>query len=149
MLYATTSSLIGSLVVRGMFPGSAMPISRVLVVDDEPHIRRIGELALRSVGNMEVYLASSGAEAVELAAAERPDVILLDGMMPGMDGPTTLGSLRERPETAQIPVIFMTAKVRQHEVERYLRLGAAGVIAKPFDPMRLPDDVRRICEGTS
>jgi CheY-like chemotaxis protein len=124
-----------------------MPIARVLVVDDEPHIRRIGELALRSVGKLEVSLASSGAEAVEMAAAEHPDVILLDVMMPGMDGPTTLGTLRSRPETAHIPVIFMTAKVQKHEVERYLRLGAAGVIAKPFDPMSLPDDVRRICEA--
>jgi len=142
-----TTFRTGNLVVRGRVTGSPMPIARVLVVDDEPHIRRIGELALRSVGGLEVHLAASGAEAVELAAAERPDVILLDVMMPGMDGPTTLGTLRERPETARIPVIFMTAKVQKHEVERYLRLGAAGVIAKPFDPMRLPDDVRRICEA--
>ncbi|MFT3765006.1 MAG: response regulator [Minicystis sp.] len=118
---------------RGIVAAEPMTISRVLVVDDEPHLRRIGELCLRSIGQMTVSLAASGAEAVEVAATERPDVILLDVMMPGMDGPTTLGELRARPETADIPVIFMTAKVQKHEVERYLRLGAAGVIGKPFE----------------
>jgi CheY-like chemotaxis protein len=124
-----------------------MAIASVLMVDDEPHIRRVGELALRSVGRWEVRLAQSGEEALELALAERPDVILLDVMMPGMDGPMTLERLREQPETADIPVIFMTAKVQRHEVDRYLRLGARGVISKPFDPMTLPDEIRRICEG--
>lgn len=122
-----------------------MTISTVLVVDDEPHIRRIGELSLKNVGHMAVVLASSGAEAIALASAQQPDAILLDVMMPGMDGPMTLGSLRERSETAKIPVIFMTAKVQKQEVERYLRLGAAGVISKPFDPMTLADEIRRIC----
>jgi CheY-like chemotaxis protein len=124
-----------------------MKISRVLVVDDEPHLRRIGELCLRSVGGMTVRVAASGAEAVKLATAEQPDVILLDVMMPGMDGPTTLGQLRGQPATAAIPVIFLTAKVQSHEVERYLELGAAGVIGKPFDPMSLADEIRRICES--
>jgi CheY-like chemotaxis protein len=117
------------------------------MVDDEPHIRRVGELALRSVGGWEVRVAASGEEAVEMANAEQPDVILLDVMMPGMDGPMTLERLRENAETAGIPVIFMTAKVQRHEVDRYLRLGARGVISKPFDPMTLPDEIRRICEG--
>lgn len=124
-----------------------MTIRTVLLVDDEPDIRRIGELSLRGVGRLEVLLASSGAEAVELAARAQPDVILLDVMMPGMDGPSTLAALRARPETAQIPVVFVTAKVQRREVDHYRALGAAGVVAKPFDPMTLAADVRRIVEG--
>ena len=115
-----------------------MKIEKVLMVEDEPHIRRIGELSLKGVGKWKVVLASSGAEGVEKAAAEQPDVILLDVMMPGMDGPTTLAELRAQPSTENIPVIFITAEVEKHEVERYLGLGAAGVISKPFDPMKLP-----------
>lgn len=118
-----------------------MPIAKVLLVDDEPHIRRIGELSLRGVGKWQVILAASGQEAVDLAARETPDVILLDVMMPGLDGPSTLALLREKPETSKIPVIFMTAKVQKHEVERYLLLGAVGVIPKPFDPMILPGQI--------
>ena len=121
-----------------------MAIAKVLMVDDEPDIRRIGQMSLRAVGKWEVALAASGAEALRAAIEGRPDVILLDVMMPGMDGPATLSALRGDPATAAIPVIFMTAKVQQHEVERYLALGAAGVIKKPFDPMTLPDEVRRI-----
>lgn len=119
-------------------------VRRVLMVDDEPDIRRIGQLSLQRVGGLEVLLAASGDEALELAARERPDVVLLDVMMPLVDGPTTLARLRARPETAAIPVIFMTAKVLPHEVQRFRELGAAGVIAKPFDPMTLPSEVKRI-----
>jgi CheY-like chemotaxis protein len=121
-------------------------IRKVLMVDDEPHIRRIGELSLRGVGKWQVVLAGSGKEAIEIARRERPDVILLDVMMPGMDGPATLLELREGGDTASIPVIFLTAKAQRHEVERYRMLGAAGVLTKPFDPMTLPDDVRTILE---
>ena len=124
-----------------------MTISKIMMVDDEPHIRRIGELSLRGVGQWQVVLAGSGREAVELARREQPDVILLDVMMPGMDGPATLAELREGRETAGIPVIFLTAKAQRHEVERYRMLGAAGVLTKPFDPMTLPDEVRTIIEA--
>jgi CheY-like chemotaxis protein len=123
-----------------------MNIKKVLMVEDEPHIRRIGELSLRGVGKWEVVLASSGAEGIERATVEQPDVILLDVMMPGMDGPTTLAELRAQPNTAMIPVIFITAKVEKHEVERYLSLGASGVISKPFDPMALPREIMQIVE---
>lgn len=123
-----------------------MAIHKIMMVDDEPHIRRIGELSLRGVGKWQVVLAGSGREAIELAQQEQPDVILLDVMMPGMDGPATLAGLRETPETAAIPVIFLTAKAQRHEVERYRMLGAAGVLTKPFDPMTLPDEVRAIIE---
>jgi CheY-like chemotaxis protein len=118
-------------------------IHKVMMVDDEPDIRTIGELSLSAVGKWEVVLAGSGAEAVLLARHELPDLILLDMLMPGMDGIATLSRLKEQAETATIPVIFMTAHVQQHEVERCMSLGAAGVIAKPFDPMTLPQEILR------
>jgi CheY-like chemotaxis protein len=117
---------------------------KVLLVDDDDDIRSIGELALVEVGGMLTVLASSGSAAIEVAAREQPDVVLLDVMMPGMDGPTTLRHLREQASTAAIPVVFVTAKVQHHEVQRYLALGAIGVIAKPFDPMKLPDELRAL-----
>jgi len=119
----------------------------VLLVDDEPDIRTIGAMSLRKVGKLEVSTASSGAEAVEAAAATLPDVILLDVMMPGMDGPETLRLLRENPVTERTPVVFMTAKVLRSEIDRWLSLGAIGVIRKPFDPLTLPTELRAICES--
>jgi CheY-like chemotaxis protein len=114
------------------------------MVDDEPDIRTIGEIALRDVGGLRVTMASSGREALDIAAGAPPDVILLDVMMPDMDGPTTLERLRQDERTRSVPVVFMTAKVQRTEVERYMRLGAAGVVAKPFDPMQLAAEVRRV-----
>jgi len=124
-------------------------VSKVLLVDDEPHIRRIGELSLKRVGMWTAVLASSGPEALSLAEKEAPDLILLDVMMPGMAGPETLQQLRTSEATARIPVIFMTAKVQKHEVDRYLALGAVGVIAKPFDPMALPSQILQILSGAT
>jgi CheY-like chemotaxis protein len=121
-----------------------MTIRKVLLVDDEDDIRTIGQLSLSRVGGWQTVLASSGAEAVSKAAAEGPDLILLDVMMPGMDGPTTLGKLRAQEATAKTPVIFMTAKIQKQEVARYLELGAVGVIGKPFDPMTLPAEIKRL-----
>ncbi len=123
-----------------------MIIQSVLMVDDDPDIRKICRLSLASVGKWRVQLAADGLEALELAAKERPDVVLLDVMMPGMDGPTTLSKLREIPSMVDVPVILMTAKVQTHEVEKYLNLGALGVIAKPFDPMTLPDQIKSLVE---
>jgi two-component system OmpR family response regulator len=139
---ATPSALRGSL--RAMM---GAPIERVLMVDDEPHVRRVAELSLARVGKWSVFLAASGAEALSAAERERPDLILLDVMMPGMDGPTTLSALQAHAVVARIPVIFMTANVQDRQIERYLGLGAAGVIRKPFDPMLLPDQIRRIMAG--
>lgn len=121
------------------------PLS-VLLVDDDADIRFIGELALARVGGFAVTLAESGEECLRLAAS-LPDVILLDVMMPGMDGTETLGRLRADPALEGIPVIFMTAKVQHSEVARYRELGAAGVIAKPFDPMTLHERVRGLLAG--
>ena len=113
----------------------------VLLIDDEPDIREVVELSLGSVAGWEVLTASSGADGVELACAQQPDVILLDVMMPGLDGPATLDVLRGRDETRAIPVLFMTAKAQAGELTRYASLGVAGVIPKPFDPMTLSDRV--------
>lgn len=121
-------------------------IHTVLLVDDDADIRMIGQLSLEGVGKWRALVASSGPEGLELATRERPDVILLDVMMPLVDGPSVLAALRRREETARIPVIFMTAKAQKYELERYRELGATGIITKPFDPMKLPGEVRRIVE---
>jgi CheY-like chemotaxis protein len=125
-----------------------LPVSTVLLIDDEPDIRRIGEMSLAAIGKLKVILASSGTEGIELARAHKPDVILLDVMMPGLDGPATLQRLRADPAVSTIPVIFMTAKVQRAEIDRYLALGAQGVVPKPFDPLDLPARVRALVEGT-
>ncbi|MCH9688930.1 MAG: response regulator [Deltaproteobacteria bacterium] len=119
-------------------------IRKVLLVDDDEDIRTIGQMALHDVGGLDTFLAAGGEAALEVAAREQPDVILLDVMMPEMDGPTTFRRLREGEATAAIPVVFVTAKVQRHEVQRYLGMGVVGVICKPFDPMTLPDELRRI-----
>lgn len=124
-----------------------MQIRTVMLVDDEDDIRAIAELSLGAVGGLETILAASGDEALEKVLETRPDVILLDVMMPGMDGPTMFRHLRADPSTAKIPVIFMTAKVQRREIERYLALGAVAVVPKPFDPMTLADTVREIVSG--
>ncbi len=121
-----------------------MKIEKILIVDDDEDILAVTELAARAIGKWEVILARSGQEALEEARKAAPDVILLDAMMPGLDGTTTLAKLRADPATAKIPVIFLTAKVQKHELEQYLTLGALGVIRKPFDAMALPDEVRRL-----
>jgi CheY-like chemotaxis protein len=115
---------------------------KILIIDDEADIRRIAQLALGRVGAMDVVEAPSGFEGIRKAADTRPDAILLDVMMPGLDGPSTLAALRSNPETAGIPVIFLTAKAMVSEVERLRGLGAAGVLTKPFDPMALAKQVR-------
>ncbi len=119
-------------------------LNRILMVDDEPDIQTVARLALEALGGFTVQLCGSGSEAANIALMFKPDLILLDVMMPGMDGPSTLKTLRDQAETAAIPVIFMTAKVQAQEVDRYRMLGALDVIAKPFDPMTLAAIVRQI-----
>lgn len=118
---------------------------KALLVDDDPDIRTIGEVSLATVGGFEVVVAESGLACLDRAQSARPDVILLDVMMPELDGPSTLRRLRADPRTADIPVIFLTAKVQERG--SYLKLGAAGVINKPFDPMTLPERVRALLQG--
>lgn len=125
------------------------PLTRVMMVEDEADIQMIARLALEVLGQFTVYMCSSGPEALIAATEFLPDLILLDVMMPGMDGPTTLTALRAAPATATIPVIFMTAKVQTHEVAHYQAIGALDVISKPFDPMALSATIRTIWERHS
>lgn len=113
-------------------------------MDDESDIREVARLALEEVGGFTVESCASGAQAIEKAPDFDPDVILLDVMMPGMSGPEVLEALRGRPDTAGIPVIFMTAKVQASELEALTKLGAIGVIEKPFDPMTMSGQVAEI-----
>lgn len=119
-------------------------LQKLLYVEDEADIRAVAQLALEAVGGFTVALCSSGEEALRRAPEFQPDLILLDVMMPGMDGPTTLQALRAVPALAAIPAVFMTAKVQPAEIAHFRSLGALDVIAKPFDPMTLSATVRQI-----
>lgn len=119
-------------------------LQRILYVEDEPDIQAVTKVALEVVGGFTVKLCSSGDEAVREGAAFAPDLILLDVMMPGMDGPSTLKALRALPGLTNVPVVFMTAKVQSAEVASYKSLGARDVISKPFDPMALASQLRAI-----
>jgi CheY-like chemotaxis protein len=120
------------------------PLCRILYVEDEPDIRVVAQMALQAVGGFAVIACASGQEALGVAPDARADLLLLDVMMPGMDGPSTLKALRELPATAHTPVIFMTAKVQAAEVALYKGLGALEVIPKPFDPMELSAQIQRV-----
>jgi two-component system, OmpR family, response regulator len=120
------------------------PLNRILYVEDEPDIRMVAQMALQAVGGFTVIACASGQEALDAAPGAGADLLLLDVMMPGMDGPTTLKGLRGLPATATTPVIFMTAKVQAAEVAVYKGLGALEVIPKPFDPMELSTQIQRI-----
>ena len=122
----------------------ARELKRILYVDDEPDIRAVAKMALENVGGFTVLLCASGVEALQGAVEFAPDLILLDVMMPEMDGPTTLAALRRLPPLAETPVLFFTAKVQAGEVEQLKSLGALDVVAKPFKPMQLPQTLRDI-----
>ena len=119
-------------------------LERIMYVDDEPDIRTIVDLVLRTLEGFSLTLCGSGPEALRRAPEVLPQLILLDVMMPGMDGPETLRALRALPATAAVPVVFVTAKIQPAEVARFRELGAAEVIAKPFDPMALAGQVRDV-----
>ncbi len=119
-------------------------LRRILLVEDDPDIQIVARLALSDLAGFELEVASSGREALEKAPAFAPDLILLDVMMPELDGPSTLRELRRRPALDATPVIFMTAKAQPEEVAEYRSLGALDVIVKPFDPMVLGEEIRRI-----
>lgn len=117
-------------------------VNRVLYVEDDPDIRAVAELALVDVGGFEALLCESGQQALDQIDDFNPDLVLLDVMMPGMDGPETLRCLQDRPAGLPAPAVFMTARVQPAEVEAYRAMGAIGVIPKPFDPMTLGDQIR-------
>jgi len=114
---------------------------KVLIIDDDADIRYVAAMSLRVGGTIEVVEASGGLEGVRKAREEQPDVILLDMMMPTMDGSQTIAALRMQSETATTPVIFLTAKTIPTEIRRMKDLGAVGVLIKPFDPRTLANDV--------
>lgn len=119
----------------------------LLYVDDEPDIREVVEMSLSLAPQLDVHVCESGERALTLVSEIRPQLILLDVMMPGMDGPATLGHLHSDPATRNIPVVFMTAKAMPAEIERFREIGAVAVIAKPFDPMQLAEQIFAIWEG--
>tara|TARA_R110002012_G_scaffold71789_3_gene183804 strand:- start:8745 stop:9137 length:393 start_codon:yes stop_codon:yes gene_type:complete len=121
-------------------------LERILYVEDDLDIQTVATLALEVVGGFNVKVCSSGEQALEEVVAFAPDMILLDVMMPGMDGPTTLKALRQLDSLDEVPIAFMTAKVQSHEVDQLIKLGAVGVITKPFDPMALAIQVRSLWE---
>lgn len=117
---------------------------RVLVVDDDEAIREVAQTSLELVAGWRVDVAPSGIDALRIAATDPPDAILLDVMMPTMDGPTTVARLQEDRRTSEIPVVLLTAKVQAAERRRWEQLGVAGVLAKPFDPLALAGQVAEL-----
>lgn len=121
-----------------------MRVKRILIIDDEDDIREVAQLTLEAVGGWEVFTAESGSEGLATAQTEQPEAILLDVMMPEMDGIATFHQLQVNPLTRDIPVILLTAKVQTSDQRRFAELGVTGIVAKPFDPMTLTDQVAKI-----
>ena len=120
------------------------PLLRVCCVEDDDDIRRIVRLSLERIGGMTVELVADPARAIDSMIAFRPDLVMLDWMMPGIDGPALLRKMRDVPETRALPVVFITAKASQRELAELRALGAAGTISKPFAPKDLPEQLRAI-----
>jgi CheY-like chemotaxis protein len=114
---------------------------KILIIDDEDDIREVAALSLESVAGWDIVTANCGAQGIARAAEHQPDAILLDVMMPGMDGPTTFRELRKNPATAKIPVLLLTAKVQVTDQKRFADLGVSAVLSKPFDPMTLSKQI--------
>ena len=114
---------------------------RILIIDDEDDIREVAALSLETIAGWEIVVAGSGAQGLTIAAECRPDAILLDVMMPGMDGPATFRELRRNPVTAGIPVLLLTAKVQSSDQRRFADLGVQAVLFKPFDPLTLAKQI--------
>lgn len=121
-------------------------LNRILYIEDDPDIQTIANMAF-SFCALEVESCTSGKLALERIKNFHPDLILIDVMMPGMDGPTTLKSIRNMPDFVNTPIVFMTAKVQTHEVEDYKKMGAIAVITKPFDPLTLCGDLKKIWDN--
>jgi two-component system OmpR family response regulator len=122
----------------------AQPLSRVFYVEDDEDIQRIVRLSLEKIGKLTVEVVSDPMLAIDRMIAFKPDLALLDWMMPGMDGPALLHKMREVPQTQAIPVVFITAKASQRELDELKKLGAVGTISKPFNPKDLPEQLRTI-----
>ena len=122
----------------------AQPLNRICYVEDDEDIQRIVRMSLERVGKMTVEVVSDPMVAIERMIAFKPELVMLDWMMPGMDGPTLFRKMRDIPETRELPVVFITAKASQREQDELRTLGAAGTILKPFSPKDLPEQLRAI-----
>ncbi len=122
----------------------AQPLNRVCYVEDDEDIQKIVRMALERIGKMTVQVVSDPMLAIEAIKAFKPELVMLDWMMPGMDGPTLYRKMKEVPEVRDLPVVFITAKASQRELDELRSLGAAGTISKPFSPKDLPVQLRTI-----
>jgi CheY-like chemotaxis protein len=122
----------------------ATPLTRICYVEDDEDIQRIVRMSLERVGKMTVEVVGDPTLAIEAITAFKPDMVMLDWMMPEMDGPTLFRQMKLRPETSSLPVVFITAKAAQSDLNELLALGAVGAISKPFSPKDLPDQLRAI-----
>ncbi len=122
----------------------AQPLNRICYVEDDEDIQRIVRMSLERVGKMTVEVVGDPVVAIERFAAFKPQLVMLDWMMPGMDGPTLFRKMKETPEVKDVPVVFITAKASQRELDELRTLGAAGTISKPFSPKDLPEQLRAI-----
>lgn len=122
-------------------------LKTILWIEDDDGIAEVVKLTLEELGSFDVMHCASGQEALETLKTFRPQLVLMDVMMPGMDGPETMRRMRQMNEGADLPVVFMTARVQTHEQKQYMALGAVGVIAKPFDPMLLCGHIEKIWSG--
>jgi two-component system, OmpR family, response regulator len=120
------------------------PLNRICYVEDDEDIQRIVRMSLERVGKMTVDVVSDPLTAIGRITSFKPDLVMLDWMMPGMDGPTLFRKMKQLPETSGLPVVFITAKATQRDMDELIALGAAGTISKPFSPKDLPDQLRAI-----
>ncbi|MSP97326.1 MAG: response regulator [Betaproteobacteria bacterium] len=125
----------------------ATPLVRIFYAEDDEDIQRIVRMSLERIGKMTVMLELDALKAIEGIKAFKPDLVMLDWMMPGMDGPTLLKKMRESPDTASYPVVFITARASQKDHAELMALGAAGIVSKPFSPKELPEQLRAIWAG--
>jgi DNA-binding response OmpR family regulator len=120
------------------------PLTKICYVEDDEDIQRIVRMSLERIGKMTVEVVSDPMVAIEAMKKFGPELVMLDWMMPGMDGPTLFKKMKEHAETKDLPVVFITAKASQQELDELLRMGAAGTVSKPFSPKDLPDQLRAI-----
>jgi two-component system, OmpR family, response regulator len=122
-------------------------LNKIMYIEDDVDIQKVVKLSLEKIGKFNVVIYNSGQEALNAISTEKPDIILMDVMMPDMDGPATFEKIKSTPEFADIPVVFMTAKAQVQEVARYRELGVLDVIIKPFDPLTLAETIKKIWES--
>jgi CheY-like chemotaxis protein len=120
------------------------PLNRVCYVEDDEDIQRIVRMSLERIGKMTVEVVGDPTKAIDAMKVFKPDLVMLDWMMPAIDGPTLFRQMKARPETSSLPVVFITAKAAQRDLDELTSLGAAGTISKPFSPKDLPDQLRAI-----